>query len=59
MIVAGREYGMTDRQFDTYQQSLLRELKRIRQEVDKIAGGAKIKELEDLIQDTESHLQRP
>ena len=49
--------GMTDRQFDTYQKSLLRELKRI-----KAAAKAKdveIEELEALIADTEQQLQRP
>jgi len=51
--------GMTDRQFDAYQEMLLRELKRIEEEVGKIKDGAKIKELEALIKSIERQLQRP
>ncbi|MCL2618766.1 MAG: hypothetical protein FWD98_06920 [Defluviitaleaceae bacterium] len=48
--------GMTDHQFDTYQKSLLRELKRIKASADE--QGAKIAELDELIADTEQQLQR-
>ena len=51
--------GMTDRQFDAYQQMLLQQLKRIMEEYDKITDGVKVKELEDLINIIESQLQRP
>ena len=50
---------MTDRQFDTYQKSLLRELKRIEEAVAEVSGGVKIKELDELIKDTEEQLRRP
>ena len=51
--------GMTDRQFDAYQKSLLRDLRRIEEEIDKISDGAKSKELEALIKDLEEQLTRP
>ena len=51
--------GMTDRQFDAYQKSLLRDLKRIEEEITKIADGAKSKALEGLIKDIEEQLKRP
>ena len=51
--------GMTDRQFDTYQKSLLRDLKRIKEEVAKLTNGAESKELRELIQDIEDQLKRP
>ena len=51
--------GMTDRQFDAYQKSLLRDLKRIEEEVAEIAGEIKSKELESLIKDIEEQLKRP
>ena len=51
--------GMTDRQFDAYQKSLLRDLIRIKEELEKIAGDVKIKELEILIKDIEEQLRRP
>jgi len=51
--------GMADRQFDLHLKSLLRELKRIREEVAKVANDAKIRELEELIRDIEEGLKRP
>jgi len=53
--------GMTDRQFDTYQQSLLRDLDRIEEEMKDIAEG-KIKtsaSLEKLKRHIEEQLKRP
>ena len=49
--------GMTDHQFDVYQESLLRDLERIREEIAESNGNGS-KTLERLIQDTESHLKR-
>ena len=49
--------GMTDRQFDEYQASLLRDLRRIEKEVAK--AGLKIEDLDRLISDIENGLQRP
>ena len=49
--------GMTDRQFDAYQESLLRDLKRIKEEATK--AGVQIKDLDDLIQSIENQLKRP
>jgi len=49
--------GMTDRQFDEYQASLLRDLKRIEKEAN--AAGVKIEDLERLISDIEVRLTRP
>ena len=51
--------GMTDRQFYVYLRSQLRELKRIRNKVEELTDGKKIEELEELIKDTETELQRP
>jgi len=49
--------GMTDRQYDDHQKSLLRELKRIRKTIAKHTDE-KIEELEELIEDIEDHLKR-
>ena len=49
--------GMTDRQFDEYQASLLRDLRRIEREV--AEGGLRVEELERLIRDIEKGLQKP
>lgn len=49
--------GMTDRQFDAYQQILLRELERIEEEITQ--SGVKNQSLERLIQDIQSQLNRP
>jgi len=52
--------GMTDRQFDAYQKSILRDLKRVQKRAEeKLPPGEKIEELEELIRDTEEQLQRP
>ena len=51
--------GMTDRQFDAYQQSLLQTLERIREQVEEATEGKKIKDLEQLIKNIETQLQRP
>jgi len=51
--------GMTDRQFDSYQRALLRDLERIKEELKRIAVGVESKELERLIKDIENELQRP
>jgi hypothetical protein len=51
--------GMTDKQFDTYQRALLRDLKRIKAELAKAAQGVELEALEVLIDDTENQLQRP
>jgi hypothetical protein len=51
--------GMSDRQFDTYQQSLLRDLERIEEEVLLISNGKKSKSLDKLKRDIEDHLKRP
>jgi hypothetical protein len=53
--------GMTDRQFDTYQQSLLRDLERIEEEMQEIAEGkAKTsRSLEKLKSNIEEQLKRP
>ena len=49
--------GMTDRQFDSYQEILLRNLKRAKDEV--TASGGSSKELDDLIDSLERQLSRP
>ena len=49
--------GMTDRQFDSYIRGLLRDLRRIEEEM--IAAGGKNKTLEILIKDLEDQLKRP
>ena len=51
--------GMTDRQYDSHQKYLLRELERIREEVEKLTNGLKVKSLDKLIEDTENDLKRP
>jgi hypothetical protein len=52
--------GMTDRQFDTYQKGLLRELKDVEKEIKKKFGeSADVEKLKDLMQDTEEMLKRP
>jgi len=51
--------GMTDRQFDAYQQSLLRELRRIKEEIEENSDCAKSKSLEALIKGLEEQLSRP
>jgi len=51
--------GMTDRQFDSYQTRLLRELERIEEEVLSITGGKRSESLEKLKRDIESELKRP
>jgi len=51
--------GMTDRQFDLHLSRLLRDLKRIKEEVTKVANDAKIRELDELIKDIEEALKRP
>jgi len=49
--------GMTDRQFDAYQQSLLRELKRIKADLSE--SNVQNQDLDNLINDIEMQLQRP
>jgi len=49
--------GMTDRQFDAHQKSLLRELKRIESQLAEV--GVENKDLQVLIKDIEEQLQRP
>ena len=52
--------GMTDRQFDSHQAGVLRELERIEEEINEIAEG-KIKKsetLEKLKKDIKNHLTR-
>jgi hypothetical protein len=51
--------GMTDRQFDSHKRDLLRELKRVREEVKQLTDGKKSIVLEQMIKDTESDLNRP
>jgi len=52
--------GMTDRQFDTYQTSLLRDLERIQEEIEQRFGkDVKVKNLDKLKKDTEEMLKRP
>ena len=51
--------GMTDRQFDAYQLSILQTLKRIRQQVLEATNGKEIEDLELMIKNIESQLQRP
>jgi hypothetical protein len=52
--------GMTDRQFDTYQKSLLRDLERIEEEIkQKFGDGADVENLKKLKRDTEEMLKRP
>ncbi|MCL2639095.1 MAG: hypothetical protein FWD48_12095 [Oscillospiraceae bacterium] len=53
--------GMTDRQFEDRQQSLLRELERIEEEIEIIKRGEsdKSRTLERLKKDTEEYLKRP
>ena len=48
--------GMTDRQFDAFQQNLLRRLERAENEV---ATSGKSKELEEIIEDIKNQLRRP
>ena len=49
--------GMTDRQFDVYLKSLLRDLERVRNEITE--SGTTSNELERMIKDIEEHLRRP
>lgn len=49
--------GMTDKQFASYQAALLRELKRIENELVKV--GVKNQDLEILIRDLENEIKRP
>ena len=51
--------GMTDRQFDAYQQSLLRDLKRIKDEIESAGDKKKSETLNALIADIENQLSRP
>ena len=51
--------GMTDRQFDAYQEVQLRELKRAEEEIEELTGGKKSKILEQIIGDLERQLRRP
>jgi hypothetical protein len=52
--------GMTDRQFDTYQKSLLRDLERIEEEIkQKFGDNTDIDNLQKLKKDTEEMLKRP
>lgn len=48
--------GMTDRQFDAYQESLIRNLQKALEEIEK---SGSTKELEDLIAELRSQLKRP
>jgi len=57
--VGGEIMGMTDRQFDAYQEIQLRELKRAEEEVEELTGGKKSKVLEQIIASIEKQLQRP
>ena len=56
-LKVGELMGMTDRQFDAYQRSLLRELKRIEAEIAK--SGVENADLDNLIKDIEEQLKRP
>jgi hypothetical protein len=51
--------GMTDRQFDAYQQSILQTLERINEEVLKLTNGVESKELGRLIRDIGGQLKKP
>jgi len=51
--------GMTDRQFDVYQKSLLRDLERIEEEIKQKCNNVRIENLEKLKKDTEEALNRP
>lgn len=49
--------GMTDKQFASYQKSLLRDLKRAQQELQ--AKGISSQNLDEVIKDFEDELKRP
>lgn len=49
--------GMTDKQFASYQAGLLRELKKIKEELAK--KGTASKDLDAIIKDLENELMRP
>ena len=49
--------GMTDKQFASYQKSLLRDLKRAQEELK--AKGASSDNLDEVINDIEDELKRP
>jgi predicted house-cleaning noncanonical NTP pyrophosphatase (MazG superfamily) len=51
--------GMTDRQFDTHNKTLLRLYEKIQKEIEEISNGKKSETLEDLIKDTKESLNRP
>ena len=51
--------GMTDRQFDAYQKSLLRDLKKIKKEILAQKEDMKTEVLDELTKDIEDSLQRP
>jgi hypothetical protein len=53
--------GMTDRQFDTHNKTLLRLYLKIEKEIEEIKKGncTKSETLEELIKDTEDSLNRP
>ncbi|MDR2559510.1 MAG: hypothetical protein LBC86_08220 [Oscillospiraceae bacterium] len=51
--------GMTDRQFDAHNKTLLRVYEDIRKEIEQLTGGKKSEKLEILIKDTMDSLNRP
>jgi len=51
--------GMTDRQFDAYQKTLLQSLRRAAKEIEEIKPNAKSESLEVIIRDIEDQLKRP
>jgi len=55
----GDGMGMTDRQFDAHNKTLLRLYEKIRIEVREKCGDVEIENLETLIKDTEDLLNRP
>jgi ATP-dependent helicase YprA (DUF1998 family) len=56
----GGGMGMTDRQFDAFQSSLLRDLRRIEKAIrEKYGENECIEDLKTLMEDTEKMLKRP
>lgn len=53
--------GMTDRQFDAHNKTLLRMYQKVEKEIEEIRQGRNTKSetLEELIKDTEDSLNRP
>jgi DNA topoisomerase IA len=60
-LLGGIIMGMTDRQFDTHNKTLLRMYQKIEKEIEEIKKGNcdKSETLEELIKDTEESFNRP